>query len=181
SEAVGLTQHAFVPGGEGEWVERQRRELVAVRTRALVSLSEASLRLGDAGAAVRWAEQMIAAEPFSETGYRPLMEAQAGAGHRAEALRVYERCRRLLAEELGADPSPETESVYRELLRGGPARSTVAVAEPGVAPVRADARDEAGRSHGPPRARRRRLLVPLAARGVLLRAGPGVAAVRGRC
>ena len=30
------------------------------------------------------------------------MEAHVAAGNRAEALRVYERCRRLLAEELGA-------------------------------------------------------------------------------
>ena len=34
-----------------------------------------------------------------------------------EALRVYERCRRLLADELGAYPSPETEAVYLDLLR----------------------------------------------------------------
>ena len=30
---------------------------------------------------------------------------------------MYQRCRRLLAEELGAYPSPETESIYRELLQ----------------------------------------------------------------
>jgi sugar lactone lactonase YvrE len=44
------------------------------------------------------------------------MEARIGAGDRAEALRVYERCRRLLAEELDAYPSPETEAIYRRLL-----------------------------------------------------------------
>ena len=38
-------------------------------------------------------------------------------GYRAEALRVYHRCRALLGEELGIDPSPETESLYLELLR----------------------------------------------------------------
>ena len=44
------------------------------------------------------------------------MVAHVAAGNRAEALRVYERCRRLLAEELGTYPSPETESIYRGLL-----------------------------------------------------------------
>jgi hypothetical protein len=44
------------------------------------------------------------------------MEAHVTAGNRAEALRVYERCRRLLANELGAYPSPETEAIYRSLL-----------------------------------------------------------------
>src|SRR2546423_8356459 len=53
------------------------------------------------------------------------MEAHAAAGNRAEALRVYERCRRLLADELGTYPSPETESIYRRLLEApaAPART----------------------------------------------------------
>ena len=50
------------------------------------------------------------------------MEAHVASGNRAEALRVYERCRRLRAEELGAYPSPETESVYRGLLDGSSGR-----------------------------------------------------------
>ena len=65
---------------------------------------------------MKWAEQTIALAPFRETGYRRLMEAHVAAGDRAEALRVYERCRRLLADELGTYPSPETESIYRALL-----------------------------------------------------------------
>lgn len=50
------------------------------------------------------------------------MEAHVAAGNRAEALRVYERCRQLLAEELGAYPSPETEAIYRSLLEAPPSR-----------------------------------------------------------
>ncbi len=65
---------------------------------------------------MRWAEQAIALAPYRETGYRRLMDAHIAAGNRGEALQVYERCRQLLAEELGAYPSPETESIYRGLL-----------------------------------------------------------------
>ena len=61
------------------------------------------------------------------------MAAHAAAGNRAEALRVYERCRRLLAEELGAYPSPETESVYRQLLEA-PSADSAAPAVPETAP-----------------------------------------------
>ena len=111
-----LLREPFLPGEEGPWVEQKRRELADVRSRALAVLTDASLRSRDAQEAVKWAEQAIALEPFRESGYRSLMEAHAAAGNRAEALRVYERCRRLLAEELGAYPSPETETVYRGLL-----------------------------------------------------------------
>jgi YVTN family beta-propeller protein len=111
-----LVRQPFVPGDEGTWVEGKRRELADVRARALSVLADACLRSGEPREAAKWAKQAIALEPFRENGYRRLMEAHVAAGDRAEALRVYERCRRLLAEELGAYPSPETESIYRALL-----------------------------------------------------------------
>ena len=101
-------------------MEEKRRDLTQVRLRALSVLAGACLREGDAAEAVTWAEQMTALEPFRESGYRRLMEAHVAAGNRAEALRVYERCRRLLADELGTYPSPETESIYRSLLEAPP-------------------------------------------------------------
>ncbi len=113
-----LLREHFLPGEEGVWVEQKRRELADVRSRALGVLADACLRSGDVPEAVKWAEQAIALEPFRETGYRRLMEAHIAAGDRAEALRVYERCRQLLADELGAYPSPETQSIYRALLDG---------------------------------------------------------------
>jgi len=50
------------------------------------------------------------------------MAAHDAAGNRAEALRAYQRARRLLADELGVDPSAETEAAYLSLL--GPAPPT---------------------------------------------------------
>ncbi|HET6187304.1 MAG TPA: ABC transporter substrate-binding protein [Trebonia sp.] len=119
--AESLTRRAFLPGDNGAWVEDKRRELAGTRSRAVTVLADACLRTGAGGEAASWAEQAIGLEPFRETGYRLLMEAHAADGNRADALRVYERCRRLLADELGAYPSPETESVYRRLLQAPPA------------------------------------------------------------
>ena len=115
-------------------MDGKRRELADLRARALGVLTEASLRSGDAPEAVKWAEQTIALAPFRETGYRRLMEAHVAAGDRAEALRVYERCRRLLADELGAYPSPETESIYRSLLEAAAARPVAAPSPSAVSP-----------------------------------------------
>jgi DNA-binding SARP family transcriptional activator len=115
-QAAPLLEHPFLPGAGGEWVEQRRRHLSEVRLRALSSLAEACVRLGEGQEASKWAEQVVELAPFRERGYRLLMEGHIAAGNRAEALQVYERCRRLLADELGAYPSPETESIYRELL-----------------------------------------------------------------
>jgi DNA-binding SARP family transcriptional activator/ABC-type branched-subunit amino acid transport system substrate-binding protein len=116
SLAASLTRQPFLPGEEGAWVGEKRRELTAVRGQALATLADVRLRSGNGAEAAKWAEQTIALAPLRETGYRRLMEAHAAAGNRAEALSVYEQCRQLLADELGAYPSPETESIYRELL-----------------------------------------------------------------
>jgi DNA-binding SARP family transcriptional activator len=45
------------------------------------------------------------------------MRLHAQMGNRAEALRVFGRCRELLREELGASPSPETEALFLQILR----------------------------------------------------------------
>ena len=128
-----LSRSTFLPGESGEWVEAQRRELGALRGRAIHALGEAALRSGRAHQAAGWAEQAVALEPFRESGYRLLMQAHAADGNRAEGLRVYDRCRRLLQEELGTDPSPETEGVYRQLLAEGATRpATDPVDAPGA-------------------------------------------------
>jgi basic membrane lipoprotein Med (substrate-binding protein (PBP1-ABC) superfamily) len=101
------------------------------------------------------------------------MEAHVAAGNRADALRVYERCRRLLAEELGAYPSPETESIYRNLLevQSGDrvAEEPEATSAPGTAPP-------------PARRRKRRALgtAALIVLVVLVAAGTAIAVVVAR-
>jgi DNA-binding SARP family transcriptional activator len=116
SLAASILREPFLPGEAGLWVEEKRREFADLRSRATNVLADACLQSGHAVEAASWAEQSILLAPFREMGYRRLMEAHAAAGNRAEALQVYERCRRLLAEELGAYPSPETESTFRRLL-----------------------------------------------------------------
>ena len=115
--AAALARRVFLPGEDAPWVEEKRRELHAVLVRAVECVRDASFATGDFAEAARRGEEVIQLEPFRESGYRGLMEAHAAAGNPAEALRVYERCRRFLADELGAYPSPEIEAVYREVLR----------------------------------------------------------------
>jgi YVTN family beta-propeller protein len=145
SAAESLARRTFLPGEDGRWVEDERARLRETLVRALDCLAEVNRLSGDPSAAIRAAEQLIVLDPFRETGYRRLMEAHVAAGNRAEALRVYERCRRLLAEELGAYPSPETESIYRGLLEA-PASPRGATDAPEVFPRDADAVADAERA-----------------------------------
>lgn len=123
--AESLLSKPFLPGEDGSWVDDRRHELTDLHGRSVSVLAGACLRADDLVEAIHWAEQSIALTPFRETGYRRLMEAHIATGNRAEALRVYERCRHLLAEELGTYPSPETDAIFRDLLEAPPHRARI--------------------------------------------------------
>ena len=97
-------------------MEAKRAELLVVLRRALDCIADAALALGYPEAATAAASEAVALEPYREHAYLQLIRAQAAAGNRAEALHTYERCRRLLAEELGVSPSPQTEAAYLAAL-----------------------------------------------------------------
>jgi DNA-binding SARP family transcriptional activator len=93
---------------------------VKVRIQLCGPSSSTSTGLGLGGPALAQAEQrarmLTELAPYRESGHRILMEALAGRGNVAEALRAYERLRVLLREELGIAPSPAVQAVHRRLL-----------------------------------------------------------------
>jgi len=115
--ANAIAQRPFLPGDQGAWVERHRASLREVRLRALAARGESALVMGNVVDAAIDAELAISLEPFAETSYVLLMRAHAAAGNRARALATYDRLRRTLADELGADPSAATEAAYLEIAR----------------------------------------------------------------
>jgi DNA-binding SARP family transcriptional activator len=117
--ANAIARRPFLAGEEGSWATRRRDILRDVRVRALECRSAVCLEKELFPLAARDAELVLELEPFRETAYRLLMRAHAGAGNPAEALRVYERCRSVIEEELGVSPSMDTEALYLGILRTG--------------------------------------------------------------
>jgi DNA-binding SARP family transcriptional activator/tetratricopeptide (TPR) repeat protein len=88
------------------------------------------LDAADASVALRWyrdatdlAREALTHDAYSERAVRALMLAQAGLGETRAALRTFDDCRRLLADELGADPAPQTCAVHLQVLRWNGERS----------------------------------------------------------
>jgi SARP family transcriptional regulator, regulator of embCAB operon len=102
------------------WLNEWRRRLDDIRLRGLECFATARLGLGGPTLpqAEECARRLIELAPYRETGHRILMEALEQRGNAAEALRVYDRLRLLLRDELGVAPSPAVQSVYRRLLGG---------------------------------------------------------------
>ena len=112
-----ILRRPFLPGAEGAWVEAKREALRIARLRALDCLAEVHAWNGEPSLALRAAEEAVGLEPYREVGYRRLMRIHQQAGNRAEAIRVYERLRRLLDVELGASPAAETVALLAEIAR----------------------------------------------------------------
>lgn len=78
---------------------------------------EARLRDGEHGDLLAELRALVARHPFRERLRGQLVRALHGAGRTPEALAAFEDARRLLAEELGIDPSPELAAAHLAVLR----------------------------------------------------------------
>jgi LuxR family maltose regulon positive regulatory protein len=100
---------------ERPWAIPMRTRLHGKFMRQIGRLARYWEHRGDYARAVVSYEQAIDVDPLNEEGYRCLMQCYVRLGKRAEALAVYQRCRKTLAGALGIMPSSETQAVQRRL------------------------------------------------------------------
>ncbi|MER7072270.1 BTAD domain-containing putative transcriptional regulator [Terrabacter sp. NPDC000476] len=96
--------------------ERSRRLVEEARATAQVELVDALLRLRRPADAAVVAEALVGERPLDEHAWTLLASAQYHAGRQAAALATCRRLRRVLAEELGVDPSPPSLAVEAAIL-----------------------------------------------------------------
>lgn len=99
------------------WAERvrdvYRQRVVQIRLDA----AETALIEGDFNRASTHAEAALELDMWDERAYRAVMLASYLLGRRHQALRVYERCRQVLADDLGVEPLAETEALHAAIRR----------------------------------------------------------------
>jgi DNA-binding SARP family transcriptional activator len=123
--AVELYQGDFLPGlalsdspAFDEWRVIQQERYHQQMLIALEALAAHYAAIEDLIKAQRVIRQQLALEPWREEAHRQLMRVLALDGQRSAALAQYETCRRLLADELSVEPTPETEALYEEIRTG---------------------------------------------------------------
>lgn len=114
--AVILLRPSFLPGLDGPWIDRRRTELARLHRRALCLGSRVDVAAGAFDEAIDMASDALELDPYDETIHRALIAAHLAGGDRGGALAAYERCRRLLTEDLGLQPSPATEDLHHQLV-----------------------------------------------------------------
>jgi DNA-binding SARP family transcriptional activator len=97
----------LLPGWYDDWVQDEREGLLRTRLYALENLARKLSASGRHADAIQAALAAIRLEPLRESAHQTLIELHLAEGNRSEAWRQFQRCRRLLWEELGVDP-PES-------------------------------------------------------------------------
>ncbi len=101
-----------------DWVKSERERLRELYFHALLSLADLYSKAGNYTDAIPLVRLILSKDEVRENAYQSLMRYQAESGDSAAALITYERCRSILGEELGADPSPLTQELHSRILNG---------------------------------------------------------------
>jgi len=124
-QAVSLVRGPFLEGFSladaapfEEWLLLHREHVCRQVVGALDSLAAIYERQGAFEQALAHARRRVELEPWEEDGQRQLMRLLARSGHRSQALAQYENLCRSLQEELGAEPSAETQALSEAILFG---------------------------------------------------------------
>ncbi|MEU7240912.1 AfsR/SARP family transcriptional regulator [Streptomyces sparsogenes] len=120
NEALALWDGEPLAGVPGPYAETQCVRFHEWRLSLLESRLDLDLELGHHAEAVSELTALTAQHPFRERLRELLMLALSRGGRQAEALAVYADTRRLLAEELGVDPSRELSDLQQRILYADP-------------------------------------------------------------
>lgn len=101
-----------------EWALARREALHQRALDAATDLTSYYEQHGDLGAARRTALRQLELDPWREQAHRQLMRVLALEGQRGAAIAQYETCRRVMADELGIEPSAETTALYKQIRDG---------------------------------------------------------------
>ncbi|MBF8185967.1 AfsR/SARP family transcriptional regulator [Nonomuraea sp. K274] len=107
---------ALGDSGGGKSLAVAAVELEEARLAAVEELARRRLRLGQPERVVGPLRAVVTAEPHQERLVSLLMTSFYRLGRQAEALELYERTRRELADQLGVDPGPELRATFESLL-----------------------------------------------------------------
>ena len=125
TEAVNLYRGDFLDGfyvhgapAFEEWVLAERERLRFKMLQSLHRLVIHYTARDKYDLAIEYSRRLLALEPWHEEVCRQLILLLALVGQSGAAVRQYSEFRRILADELGIEPSPETRDLYLQIRAG---------------------------------------------------------------
>jgi predicted ATPase/DNA-binding SARP family transcriptional activator len=109
--AVDLYRGPLLPGLYETWALTERDRLAEAYLDALRRLVAHHEQSGDPTAALAFARRAVSADPLAEEAHADVIRLLQTVGDRAGARRQFDELARLLDEQFGAEPAPETRAL----------------------------------------------------------------------
>lgn len=113
--ALPLYQGELLEDFYAEWALRARERLRRLHLNSLAHLMHYYTHHQEYVKGLTYGGQILELDPLREEIHRHMMHLYAESGQRAEAVRQYENCRRILRKELDIPPMDETVALYRQI------------------------------------------------------------------
>jgi LuxR family transcriptional regulator, maltose regulon positive regulatory protein len=98
------------------WVEEPRAYYQNMYFATLKELADHHHRAGEFDQSIAYCRMILNGDAYREDIHRQLMDSYARMGNRAAVREQYDNLTKLLGEELGVDPLPETAATYKRLM-----------------------------------------------------------------
>ncbi|MEM7115366.1 MAG: protein kinase [Chloroflexota bacterium] len=98
-----------------EWQYYQRESLRQALGESLQKLISWHSQQAEWEQGINYSRHWLSLDNLHEPAHRELMQLYASAGQHAAALRQYQSCEQILADELGVDPEPDTIALYEAI------------------------------------------------------------------
>ena len=114
--AVALYHGEYLPERRYEdWTTSERERLHTLALSAMTRLAEILLPTNPLET-LRLTRRVLDLDPLWENAYRIEMQAHLASGNRPMAIRVYQQCEKVMMEEFGLEPLPETKQLYKKTM-----------------------------------------------------------------
>jgi two-component SAPR family response regulator len=115
-KAVDLVQGPYLGEVDALWVIPERERLGQIYDSALEELAQLYLNTNQLEECLSICQIALSQNRYNELIYQFEMRAYAALGDRTAIVRRYQACKAALKEGLGIAPSPETETLYQDLI-----------------------------------------------------------------
>lgn len=116
-EAAKLYKGSFLPEVNETWVHSVRENLQQIYLNILLQTAQLYLDMANYSLALEYCQRALGVDDCLEIAYRLSFRIYAAMGDRVAVVRQYSRCCEVLLREINTEPSPQTQTLYQDLLK----------------------------------------------------------------
>ena len=113
---VSLYKGTYLPRLDETWVVVDRERYLGMFTKAAKELAILYMNNKEFEASLDTSQSALKFDPYHEPLHRICMRVYAALGNKSAVLNQFDKCRRILVKEIGAEPSDQTIALYESLI-----------------------------------------------------------------